>query len=338
MNRTAVWSQRTRALPLWLALCAAVPGCSGAQTPPPAPAAKAAASGGDSACGEYARKLCVELGTRTDGCRSALGVVAVMPDSACSAGMADFETTRERIGELRKACVAVVDRVCAELGSESESCAAIRGDLPQIPPGHCAALLRDQERLLSVLRQRETLNAPIADAQWQALAAGSPPGFGVPDAKVVVVAFSDFQCPFCAEAARTIEKLKQEYGTRIRFVYRQFPLSFHKDARGAAQAALAAHDQGKFWEFHDRLFAHQDALSPAGLLEHARSAGLDLTAFNAAIAGSSTAERVDADVQLGESVRVQGTPTLFVDRRRVADPLDYDSVSQAVDAALGAKP
>ena len=282
--------------------------------------------------------MCVELGTRTDACRSALGVVAVLPDSACAAGMADFETTQGRIAELRKACEAVVDRVCRELGPESESCAAIRGDLPQIPPGHCAALARDQDRLISVLRQREAMSAPLDDAKWKSLAAGTPPGFGAADAKVMVVAFSDFQCPFCAQAAETIHKLKENYAGRIRFVFRQFPLEFHADARGAAQASLAAHDQGKFWEFHDQLFAHQDALGATALVEHARAAGLDLNAFNAASAATSTAQRVKEDLELGASVHVQGTPTLFVDRRRVPDPLDYESVAEAIDEALAAKP
>jgi protein-disulfide isomerase len=336
MNRTVALALRRSPM---LALSIALAGCGGApQTAPAEAPPKSAARAGDSACSEYARRLCVELGTRTDGCRSALGVVAVLPDSACAAGMADFETTQGRIAELRKACEAVVDRVCSELGPDSESCAAIRGDLPQIPPGHCAALARDQDRLLTVLRQREALGAPLDDAKWKALAAGSPPGFGAADAKVVVVAFSDFQCPFCAQAAETIDKLKQAYAGRIRFVFRQFPLDFHTDARGAAQAALAAHDQGKFWEFHDQLFAHQNALGAQALVDHARTAGLDLNAFNAAIASPSTAQRVSEDLELGASVHVQGTPTLFVDRRRAADPLDYERVAEMIDEALAAKP
>jgi predicted DsbA family dithiol-disulfide isomerase len=319
-----------------LALCA---GCGGAQTEarPPEPTAKPKA-GAESACSEYAQQLCQELGARSDACRSALGVVAVMPDAACAAGMAEFDVTKERIAELRKACEAVVARVCSELGPESEACGAIRADLPQIPPGHCAALLRDQERLLTALRQRESLNAPLSDELWRALGAGTPPGFGPADAKVLVVEFSDFQCPFCAEAAQTVHKLKEQYGTRIRFVFRQFPLSFHADARGAAQASLAAHDQGKFWEYHDLLFAHQDALGSESLLAHARAAGLDIAAFTAAAGGSSTAERVAEDLRLGESVRIQGTPTLFVDKQRISDPLDYESVSQAVERALAAHP
>jgi protein-disulfide isomerase len=329
MSRRSRTGQR-----LLLLLLAA--GCGGAQAEQQAAAAPdGKAARADEACGEYARKLCMELGPRTDGCRSVLGVVAVMSPRACAAGVSDFESTKTRIVELRGACASVAQRVCAELGEQSQACTAIRSDLPEIPPGHCLALLRDQDQLIAMLRQREALSEPLSDDSWHALSAGQPPGFGAADAGVVVVQFSDFQCPFCAEAAATIRKLKQDYGTRIRFVFRQFPLSFHPDARTAAQAALAAHDQGKFWEFHDLLFANQEALGRDALLEHARRLGLDLTAFRSALEGSSTAQRVEEDLRLGQAVHVQGTPTLFVDKQRIADPLDYARVSEAVDRALG---
>lgn len=320
---------------LLAALFVAACGGSRAEQPAPATAQKASEPVAEGeACGEYAKRLCLELGPRSDACRSVLGVVAVMPDGACSTGIAEFETTKNRIAELRKACVTVADRVCSELGEDSESCKAIRGDLPQIPPGHCAALLRDQDQLVQVLRQREALESPIDDTQWAELGAGAPPGFGASDAEVMVVQFSDFQCPFCAEAAETVNRLKQEYGSRIRFVFRQFPLSFHPDARVAAKASLAAHAQGKFWEYHDTLFGNQDALGREALLEHARKLGLDVEAFRTALDASATGERVDADLELGQTVQVQGTPTLFVDKKRVANPLDYEDVSRAVDQAL----
>jgi len=312
-------------------------GCGGEQAKPPAKTSAdgKAASEADAACGEYARKLCMELGPRTDACRSVLGVVAVMSPRACAAGVSDFETTKARIVELRGACQTVAQKVCAALGEQSQACTAIRSDLPEIPPGHCLALLRDQDQLVAALRQREALSVPLSDDSWRALSAGQPPGFGAADAGVVVVQFSDFQCPFCAEAADTIHRLKQDYGTRIRFVFRQFPLSFHPDARAAAQASLAAHDQGKFWEFHDLMFANQEALGRDALLEHARKLGLDVAAFRTALEGGSTAQRVEEDLRLGQTVQVQGTPTLFVDKQRIADPLDYARVSEAVDRALG---
>jgi predicted DsbA family dithiol-disulfide isomerase len=313
-------------------------GCGGSQAEQPASATPRAGAAGGEACADYARQLCLELGARSDACRSALGVIAIMPDSACQQGIAEFATTQGKIAELRQACTAVVERVCEELGEDSASCKAIRGDLPDIPPGHCGALARDQDQLIAMLRQREALHVPLSDERWKELTAGQAPGFGPSDARVVVVQFSDFQCPYCAEAADTVHKLKQQYGTRIRFVFRQFPLSFHPEARVAAQASLAAHDQGKFWEYHDLLFANQSALGQDKLVEHAKAAGLNVASFRIALDASSTAARVDEDLRLGQAAQVQGTPTLFVDKQRIANPLDYEGVSAAVEQALAKSP
>jgi protein-disulfide isomerase len=317
-------------------LCLFALGCSGTQKAPAVQVSPTAASGSSAprACGEYAQRLCIELGPRTDACRSVLGVVALLSPRACEAGLADFAMTRARIAELRKACEAVAKNICAELGAESEGCRAIRQNLPEIPPGHCAALLRDQQQLIAALRQRQALSAELSDERWQALLAGQPAAFGAANAAVTVVEFSDFQCPYCAQAADTVKRLKQEYGSRIRFVFRHFPLPFHPDARAAAQAALAAQQQGKFWEYHDLLFGNQTALGADALLAYARRLGLDLDVFRSVAQGQSTSELVADDIRLGESVQVQGTPTMFVDKRRVEDPLDYGAVSRVVERAL----
>lgn len=324
---------KNAALVAAIALAAAACGTT-SQSEPAAQAPKGGAAGSDDACKDYMSRLCNELGTRSDACRSAVGVVALLPPSACAAAVADFAITQTRIADLRKACQTVADNVCAALGSDSESCKAIKQNLPEIPPGHCAALLHDQEQLVAALRQRESLNAPLSDALWQALLAGQPPGFGAADARVAVVEFTDFQCPYCAQAAETMRRIKKDYGTRIRLVIRQFPLSIHPDARGAAQAALAAHDQGKFWEFHDQLFSHQDALGADALASYAQKAGLNVDAFRSAASGDAAVQRVADDMRLGESVNLQGTPTVFVDKQRVDNPIDYDSVAAAIDAAL----
>jgi protein-disulfide isomerase len=163
---------------------------------------------------------------------------------------------------------------------------------------------------------------------------GSPPGFGNATAAVTVVEFSDFQCPYCAEAARTVHKLKERYGDRVRFVFRNFPLSFHPNAHDAARAAMAAHAQGKFWVLHDRMFENQEALGPDALTEHAKAAGLDVAAYEQAFDGAARGQ-VDADMRLGEEVHVRGTPTLFVNRQRVENALDFDAVAEVIDAALG---
>jgi protein-disulfide isomerase len=321
------------ALALWAACaCAAAP-------PQGSTAASASASANpNAACDDYAQRLCKELGARSEGCRSVLGTVALLPARACEVGLAEFDATLQRIAELHKACETVATSICAELGAESEGCQAIRQNLPQIPPGHCASLLRDQRQLIAALRQREALNGPISDERWQALLDGEPPGFGAASAPVTVVEFSDFQCPYCAQAAETVHRLKKDYEGRIRFVFRHFPLPFHPNAQAAAQAAFAAQEQGKFWEYHDLLFGNQDALGPEALVVYARKVGLDVEAFRSAAGSESAAQRITADMRLGESVQVQGTPTMFIDKKRIADPLDYDKVAQLVEQELHSLP
>jgi protein-disulfide isomerase len=307
--------------------------CGGAPSPAPQVAGGKASV---PACERYAEQLCTKLGPRSESCRSVMGVVVLMPPSACDAGMADFSVTEQRITELRAACETIVRKVCDAVGEDSDSCLAIRHDLPQIPPGHCAALLRDQDQLIAALRAREAMDAPISQDDWALLIADSAPSFGAADAKVVVVEFSDFQCPFCAQAADTVQRVKDAYGQHIRFVFRQFPLPFHPQAQAAAQASLAAHEQGKFWDYHDLLFDNQNALEQEALLAYAQRLGLDMEAFAGASTGASTASRVAEDMRLGESVRIRGTPTLFVNRKRVENPIDFDEVSTAIDEALEA--
>lgn len=311
--------------------------CVGTQSPVVEGEASVAGSGTlDSLCDDYARRLCTELGPRSESCRGVLGVVALLPSAACAAGLEAFDSTIERIAELRKACETLAANICGELGPDGQACLAIKGDLADIAPGQCKALLRDQERLIAMLRERQAASGSVTDERWQELIGGSAPSFGPPDAAVVIVEFSDFQCPYCEQAAATMHRIKEEYGTRIRFVFRQFPLSFHPHAMGAAQAALAAQEQGKFWEFHNLLFAHQDALGKEALLDYAGQVGLNIKAFEAASNSEATAARVAEDLRLGEGARVQGTPTMYINKRRIENAVDYESVSQAVEQVLGA--
>ncbi len=106
---------------------------------------------------------------------------------------------------------------------------------------------------------------------------------GPADAKVTIVEFSDFQCPFCSRVVPTIEKILKDYPKQVRLFFRHNPLPFHQNAPLAAEAAVAAEAQGKFWEMHDKMFANQQALDRAGLEKDAQEIGLDMTKFKAAL-------------------------------------------------------
>jgi protein-disulfide isomerase len=152
---------------------------------------------------------------------------------------------------------------------------------------------------------------------------GNAPTLGEDNAKHTIVVFSEFQCPFCYRAVSTIAQLLDQYPQNVRIVFKHFPLAFHRDAHLAAQAAMAAHAQGKFWEYHDKLFANQRALKRDDLIKYATAIGLDLPRFTKELDNGTYKASVDADIAQGNQLGVKGTPTFFVNRHRLvgAQPL-----------------
>jgi protein-disulfide isomerase len=160
------------------------------------------------------------------------------------------------------------------------------------------------------------------------------PARGPATAKVTIVEFSDFQCPFCARANATLEQLVRDYPSDLRILFRHNPLPFHNNAASAAEAAVAAEQQGKFWEMHDKLFADQNDLERPALELHAVQLGLDLTAFRAALDGHAGKARVDGDLALGRQLGVRGTPNFFINGRSVMGAQPLATFKQIIDDEL----
>ncbi|MEO8502940.1 MAG: thioredoxin domain-containing protein [Acidobacteriota bacterium] len=157
------------------------------------------------------------------------------------------------------------------------------------------------------------------------------PSFGAKNASVVLVEFSDFQCPFCARATPAIQEVKKNYADRVRVVFHQLPLnSIHPFAQKAAEAALCADEQGKFWEMHDLLFKEQDKLAVGDLKDKATRVGVNADQFNGCLDGGKMAAKVAAEVDLGTKLGVGRTPTLYLNGREVG----YDGLTKEVDAEL----
>lgn len=150
-----------------------------------------------------------------------------------------------------------------------------------------------------------------------ALRAQPAPTRGPQGAVVEIVEFSDFQCPYCAQAIPVIDSLLSAYPDDIRYVYRHFPLHIHEHAARAAQAALEAQRQGAFWRYHDLLFESPGALSDPELVRYAEELGLDAEAFRRALAQGTHQARMHEDMELGQSLAVTGTPTFFVNGFRL---------------------
>ncbi|HXQ24537.1 MAG TPA: thioredoxin domain-containing protein [Candidatus Acidoferrales bacterium] len=168
--------------------------------------------------------------------------------------------------------------------------------------------------------------------------AGTSPFKGPADAPVVVTEFSDFQCPFCARATSLLDQVVSTYPKEVKFVYKQFPLiSIHQNALNASKAALAAQKQGKFWEMYNLLFTNQHALQPENLKQYAQQIGLDADKFDKDMQSPEVQQQIDADLKLGAEVGVGGTPTIYVNGKRLGTR-SLDSFKLMIDEALKQKP
>jgi protein-disulfide isomerase len=163
---------------------------------------------------------------------------------------------------------------------------------------------------------------------------GRSPARGPAQAPITLVLFSDFECPFCGRVEATLAALEAAYPGKIRLVWKNFPLDFHVNARAAARAAVAAGEQGKFWEMRSRLLAAQQQLAPGDLEQHAQALGLDLARFRTSASSPATDEVVEADMRQGRSLGVNGTPVLFINRRKLVGAQPLAVIKAAVDEEL----
>ncbi|GMV38743.1 MAG: hypothetical protein AMXMBFR64_04590 [Myxococcales bacterium] len=150
------------------------------------------------------------------------------------------------------------------------------------------------------------------------------PTKGPANARVQIVEFSDFQCPFCSRVGPVIDEVQSAYGDAVSVTFMQFPLSFHQQAAPAGKAALAAHAQGKFWQMHDKLFANQKELGPEKYEEWARELGLDMEKWKAAMADPQLDDAIKAQTEQGTKAGVGGTPTVFINGRKFQPPSGYN--------------
>jgi len=157
---------------------------------------------------------------------------------------------------------------------------------------------------------------------------------GPDDALVTIVEFSDFQCPYCQRQISALQNARHKYGDQVRVVYRHFPLGMHRNAQLAAEAAVAAAEQGKFWAFHDQVWKNFGQLSRADLEEHAKAAGLEMAKFRAALDERRYYDAVVAETAAAEAVGVTATPTMFVNGQPVVGSRDNDDLDRIIEAHL----
>ena len=159
---------------------------------------------------------------------------------------------------------------------------------------------------------------------------------GNPNAPVTLLEYGDYGCPFCGAAYYVVKQAQQRMGDQLCFVFRNFPLTqIHPHAEHAAEAAEAAGGQGRFWEMHDTLYEHQNALDDLHLVQYAADVGLDIVRFEVDMAAHTYAPRVREDFMSGVRSGVNGTPTFFINGLRHDGSYDLDTLLIALEAAAG---
>jgi len=177
------------------------------------------------------------------------------------------------------------------------------------------------------------LQAPKID-----VGTGGRPEHGPKNAPVTIIEFSDYECPFCKKAEESVQQVLKAYGDKVRFVYRDFPLDMHANARPASEAAHCAQAQGKFWEYHNKLMASPD-VGPEKVKSIADEVKLDRAKFDACIAKQQFKADIDKDIADGTDVGVTGTPAFFINGRMISGAEPFEKFKEIIDEELAhAKP
>ena len=151
---------------------------------------------------------------------------------------------------------------------------------------------------------------------------------------LTIVVYSEFQCPYSGKAAPVLNSIKETYGDKIEIIFKHFPLTFHRDAQKAAEASECARDQEKFWEYHDKLFSNQDALSVDNLKQYAFDLELDTEKFDKCLISGEKESKVKNDIWEGQNEGVSGTPTFFIEDYKLVGAQPYDVFEQIIDEKL----
>lgn len=152
-------------------------------------------------------------------------------------------------------------------------------------------------------------------------------------AAVTLVEYGDFQCPTCGAAYPIVKQLQQEFGDQLRFVHRNFPLMQHDFAEAAAETAEYAATQDQFWEMHDALYENQDEMDDDLFPQLAEELGLDVAKLNKALASGQFEDRVEQDIESGDTSGVHGTPTFFINGKQHVGSFQYEALSEAIRKA-----
>ncbi len=263
-------------------------------------------------------KTAVELpgvswdGTTPDQKLAALNAIRAF-DCTCGCGM---KVAQCRIEDPPCGHSTALSAMAVTAAKQGKSEAEIRAVLEQSP---LAKQAKQRNRILLDPVEIRTAGAPVK---------------GPAGARVTIVEFSDFQCPYCAVAVTKLNELMQAYPNDVRLVFKQFPLEIHSTAATAAAAALAAHRQGRFWPLHDKMYSEFRHLSRSSILDWARQLGLNQAQFQTDMDSAATQVAIQHDLDDGINAGVQGTPTVFVNGKKYQGSLELEAFRRIIDLEL----
>jgi protein-disulfide isomerase len=193
-------------------------------------------------------------------------------------------------------------------------------------------------RYMEALRKEAgpALSVRLERPRFKVKAAPTDPARGASKALVEIIEYSDFECLYCRRLRPILDELTARYKDQVRLVFKNFPLQSHPSARGAAEAALCAHDQGQFWQYHDKLFANAESLAANDLARYAAELGLDATQFAECVRSGTHRARVATDIEDGAREGVALTPTMFVNGRIVTGVMPLEALDRIVREELQA--
>jgi protein-disulfide isomerase len=250
----------------------------------------------------------------------ARGTPAFFINGKFLSGAQPFESFKAKIDEELKTAEALVAKGTPKAHVYEALLKDAKSDVPAAP---AAAPSEDK--------------GPEADTKVYEVAAGDSASKGPKGAPLQVIIFSDFQCPFCSRVEPTLAQMEKEYAGKVRFVWKNYPLPFHNNAEPAAEAAMAAHAQGKFWQMHDKLFQNQQALDRASLDKHAQDLGLNMAKFKADLDASKYKQVIEAEMKEGQAIGVNGTPAVFINGRKISGAYPFETFKKIADEELAKK-
>jgi protein-disulfide isomerase len=263
----------------------------------------------------------------------------------------EWQTATELNGvDLTKLTVAQKNRVLHALRTEDCSCGCgMKIAECRVKDPNCAFSRGLSATLVESVRKGKTEAAAVAEMKASkfghrpepkllddpvAIPTDGSPVIGPANARVTLVEFSDFQCPYCYKAVEKIDTILKAFPNDVKLVFKQYPLDIHSQALISAQAAIAAHQQGKFWPLHNVMFANHGGLSRKAILGWASGIGLDMKRFEADLDSDVVKKQIARDVADGDKAGVEGTPTVYINGQRYNGELALEASRPVIEAEL----